>query len=62
MAAYVAPVELPPEVAATSRYTSGVKACALAYPFIKSLDRKGSESKGEWGYFGMKESAILCSI
>ena len=62
MAAYVAPVELPPEVTTMSSYQRGVKACALAYPFIKSLNREWSEIQGVRVYFGMKKSAILCSI
>ena len=61
MAAYVAPVQLPPEVTDSEQYKSGIEACAVAYPFIKSLDREWGDSYGDRVYFGMKESAILCS-
>ena len=39
MTAYVAPEELPSEVTDSKRHKDGMKACALTYPFIYSLDR-----------------------
>ena len=62
MAAYVAPVQLPPELTDSEQYKSGVEACAMAYPFVKSLNREWGEVQGDRVYFGMKDSAILCSV